>query len=74
MRFEDELRTHGVMETPSDSKRARALMLVIHKMIAMYQNSHHGNLNEDIFKLFEKAKMVSFADDREALAEAIDNI
>ena len=74
MRFEDELLTQGVMETPSGSKRARALMSVIHKMIAMYQNSHHGNLNEDIFKLFEKAKAVSFADDRKALAEAIKNI
>ena len=74
MRIEEELRTQGIMETPNDSKRARALMIVIHKMIAMYQNSHRGNLNEEIFKLFEKAKTVSFAEDHESLAEAINNI
>ena len=74
MRIEEELRTQGIMETPNDSKRARALMIVIHKMIAMYQNSHRGNLNEEIFKLFEKAKTVSFAEDHKSLAEAINNI
>lgn len=74
MRFEDELRTHGIMETPDDSRRAKALMIVIHKMIARYQNSHSGNLDEEIFKLFEKAKRVHYAEDHKSLTEAIENI
>lgn len=74
MRFEEELRTHGIMETPNDSKRARALMTIIHKIIVTYQNSHRGNLDEEIFRLFEKAKMVSFAEDHNSLVEAIKKI
>ena len=74
LRFEKEPRTHGIMETPDDSKRARALMIVIEKMVATYQNSHPGDLNEVIFKLFEKAKTVNFTEDHKSLAEAIKNI
>lgn len=74
MRFEEELRTHGIMETPDDAKRAKALMIVIDKIIARYQNSHSGNLDEEIFVLFEKAKRLHYAEDRDSLAEAIKNI
>ena len=74
MRIEDELRTHGIMETPSDARKAGALMIVIQKMIAMYQNSHRDNLDNEIFKLFEKAKRVHRAKEHEALTEAIKDI
>lgn len=57
-----------------DSTRARVLMIIIEKMIATYQNSHRGNLDEEIFKLFEKAKTVSHAKDYESLTEAINNV
>lgn len=49
-------------------------MIVIEKLIARYQNSHGGNLNEDIFKLFEKAKRVHHAKDQASLTEAINDI
>ncbi|MEK7114854.1 MAG: hypothetical protein AAB847_00630 [Patescibacteria group bacterium] len=74
MKFEEKLRTHSIMETPDDVKRAKALMIVVQKMIAMYQNSHSGNLDDNIFKLFEKAKRVHYAEDRDSLNEAIKNI
>ncbi len=74
MRFKEKLRTHGIMETPDDAKRARALMIVIEKMIVKYQNSHRGNLDEGIFKLYEKAKPIHWAKDHKSLAEAINNI
>jgi hypothetical protein len=41
-----------------DAKKADALMIVIHKIIARYQNSHAGNLDEAIFVLFNEAKAV----------------
>lgn len=74
MRIEYELRTHGVMEMPSDYQKARGLMIVIEKMIARYQNSHSGNLDEEIFKLFEKAKRVHYAENRDSITEAIESI
>lgn len=74
MRFEDKFRTHGVMETPDDSRKAKALMIIVQKMIARYQNSHSGNLDEEIFKLFEKAKRVHRAEEHNSLTEAIENI
>jgi hypothetical protein len=74
MRFEEELRTHGILETSDDSKRSRALMIVIEKIIATYQNSHRGNLDEEVFKLYEKAKRIKFAKDHDSLTEAIKNI
>lgn len=72
MRFEEELRTHGIMETPDDAKRARSLMIIIQKMVAIAQN--HGGLPEDFYVLFEKAKPVSWAKDHKSLADAIKNI
>lgn len=53
--------------------RARALMIIIQKMIAEYQNFNAGNLSDEIFVLFEKAKAVHYASDR-YLNEAIDQI
>ena len=72
MRFEEELRTHGIMETSDDAKRARALMIIIQKMVAIAQN--HGGLPNDFYVLFEKAKPVSRAKDHKSLADAIKNI
>jgi hypothetical protein len=72
MRFEDGLRTHGIMETPDDARRARALMVIIQKMVAIAQN--HGGLPEDFYVLFEKAKPVSWANDHKSLADAINQI
>lgn len=74
MRIEDELRTHGVMETPNDARRAMALMIVIGMMITRYQNVHSGNLDEEIFRLFEKAKRVHYAGDHSSLDKVIENI
>jgi hypothetical protein len=76
MRFEEELRTHGIMETPDDAKRARALMIIIQKMVAIAQNHGqiHGHLPEDFYVLFEKAKRIKFAKDRDSLTEAINEI
>lgn len=74
MRIEEKLRTHGVMKAPDDSRKAKALMIIIHKMIARYQNSHSGNLDDEIFKLFEKAKRVHWAGEGNVLTEAIANI
>lgn len=72
MRFEEELRTHGIMETPDDAKRARALMIIIQKMVAIAQN--HGGLPEDFYALFEKAKPINWAKDHKSLADAIKSI
>lgn len=74
MRFEKEVGVQGILETPNDSKRVRALMIVIFKMVAEYQNYNVGHLSEKFFKLFEKAKRVDFAKDSRALAEAIEDI
>lgn len=57
-----------------DARKARALMHIIGKMIARYQNSHVGNLNESIFELFEVAKQVQHAEDSSSLIEAIERI
>ena len=72
MRFEKKLRTHGIMETPDDAKRARALMIIIQKMVAIAQN--HGGLPEDFYVLFEKAKPINWAKDHKSLADAINKI
>lgn len=74
MRIEDELRTHGIMETPNDARRAKALMTVIGRMITRYRDSHSDNLDEEMFKLFEKAKRVAWAEGRKSLDEAVKNI
>ena len=44
-----------------DTKKVQALGIIIHKMIARYQRTHAGDLDEGIFELFEKAKSVKFA-------------
>lgn len=72
MRIENELRTHGIMETPDDAKRARALMIIIQKMVAIAQN--HGGLPEEFYVLFEKAKPINWAKDHKSLADAINHI
>ena len=72
MKFEEDLRTHGIMETPDDAKRARALMIIIQKMVAIAQN--YGGLPEEFYVLFEKAKPINWAKDHKSLAEAINNI
>lgn len=61
-------------EMSSGVRKAGALMVVISKMIAKYQNCHSGNLDEEIFKLFEKAKRIHHAEDRNSLTKAIENI
>ena len=72
VRFEEEFRTHGIMETPDDVKRARALMIIIQKMVAIAQN--HGGLPEDFYVLLEKEKLISWAKDHKSLADAINHI
>ena len=73
MRFEEKLRTDS-MFAPQASKKASALMTLIHKMIALYQNQHAGNLYEPIFVLFEKAKGVYRADNAEVLTREIEGL
>lgn len=72
IRFEEELRTKGIMESPDDKKRAKALMIIIQRMVAITQN--HSGLPEEFYQLFEKAKLINWAEDRKSLAEAIKNI
>jgi hypothetical protein len=54
-----------------ERKRARALMIVVEKMIVRYQNQHAGNLDEEMFKLFETAKKVKFAETERDIQNAI---
>ncbi len=58
----------------SESKKVTALMIVIGKIIARYQNQHAGNLDEEIFKLFEKAKVIKSAKDDISFQSAIANL
>ena len=74
MWFEDKLLTHAVWETPDDTKKANAFLEVIFKMIYRYRESHPGNLDEEIFRLFEKAKRVHYAENSDSLDEAIEDI
>ena len=74
MRIEEKLRTEGIMETPVSSRKADALLEIIFRMINRYRESHPSNLDEEIFKLFEKAKRVHYAEDRDSLTKAIENI
>ncbi|MCC6290632.1 hypothetical protein IT398_00990 [Candidatus Nomurabacteria bacterium] len=71
-RFEEGSQTHGIMETPDDASRARALMIIIGRMVAIAQN--HGDLPEEFYEQFEKAKPISWAKDHKSLTEAIKNI
>jgi len=70
IRFEGKPRTQSI----DDSRQAKALMVVIRKMIAKYQNSHGGNLDDEIFRLFEKAKRIHYAEDSGFLTAAIKNV
>lgn len=76
MRFEEELRTHGIMETPDDAKRARALMSVIERMVVIAQEHGriHRHLPDEFYKLYNRAKPLIWANDRESLAGAIKDI
>lgn len=74
MRIEDELRTEGIMKTPNNSRKANALLEIIFRMINRYRESHPGNLDEEIFKFFEKAKRVHYAEDPDSLNKAIGDI
>ena len=56
------------------SRKSRAFMIVIEKMIARYQNSHRGNTDEEMFKLYERAKRVHYAKNSAQLTEAIRSI
>ncbi len=56
------------------SRKERALMILIQKMAARYQNQHRGNLDEDMFKLFEIAKSVHLAEGSPSLSRAIASI
>ena len=58
----------------ADTTRAQVFMIIIERMIARYQNRHAGNLDEEMFKLFEKAKRVHYARDRDSLDEAVKDI
>lgn len=72
--FEDKLQAHVVRETPDDAKKANALLEIIFRMISRYRKSHPGNLDEEIFRLFEKAKRVHYAENGNSLAKAIKDI
>jgi len=77
MRFEEKLRTRGIMETPDDSLKAKTLIDIIFRMIHRYREKHLGdlgNLDEEMFKFFEKAKRVHYADTRDSLTRAIESI
>ncbi|MEK7659638.1 MAG: hypothetical protein AAB343_00345 [Patescibacteria group bacterium] len=74
MRIEENLRTKGIIETPNNSRKAGALLEIIFRMINRYRESHSGNLDEEIFNFFEKAKRVYYAKDRYFLTRAIKNI
>lgn len=58
----------------SEMRRASALIIIIEMIMARYQNVHGGNLDEEIFQLFEKAKNVARARDYTSLDEAIKGI
>ncbi|MBI5254225.1 hypothetical protein HY932_00350 [Candidatus Falkowbacteria bacterium] len=73
MRFEEQLRTDS-MFAPQAAKKAGALMAILHKMIAMYQNEHAGNLHEPIFVLFNRAKGVYLAESDAALDREIQGL
>lgn len=54
-----------------ENLKASALMEAIHRIIVLYQRQHAGNLDEDIFRIFERAKTISFAQDDKQLNAAI---
>ncbi|MDI6734540.1 MAG: hypothetical protein QMD50_03605 [Patescibacteria group bacterium] len=60
---EGKKRMDKEQEAVVKNNKERALMIVIEKIIARYQNQHVvGDLDEEIFKLFEKAKKIKSAE------------
>lgn len=57
-----------------EERRKLALMIIIEKMVARYQNQHRNNLDEKIFVLFEKAKRVYRAENIEILMDAVKDL
>ncbi len=51
-------------------KKARALMIVIEKIIALHNNGE-CNLDEEIFKLFKMAKSIKWAKNNKELVDAM---
>lgn len=49
------------MHKVDGEKKARALMIIIEKIIARHQNIHNRCVDEGMFKLFEKAKQINRA-------------
>ncbi|HEY4521785.1 MAG TPA: hypothetical protein VJH05_01445 [Candidatus Paceibacterota bacterium] len=63
-RLADLIKNSHNIQMVSDSlegKKDRAFMIIIEKMVARYQNRHADDLDEEIFKLFEKAKNIKWA-------------
>ena len=75
--FEKKLLTSDpweTAETVSDARKRKALIEIIFRMINRYRESHPGNLDNEMFRLFEKAKRVDYAENENLLTEAIKNI
>ncbi|MCX6778761.1 MAG: hypothetical protein NTU97_00830 [Candidatus Magasanikbacteria bacterium] len=53
------------------TRKAKTLMILIYRIIALYQNHNAGNLSEEIFRQYEFAKRVRDASDEAALARAL---
>ena len=46
-------------------------MIVIEKIIARYQNQHADNQDEEMFKLYEKAKSIRLAKSEKDFQDAV---
>lgn len=57
-----------------DTRKARILIDILFKIMQRYWESHHGNLDEEIFVFFEKAKVIYNAQDSSSLTKAIQNV
>ena len=56
------------------TRRERALVEIIFRMINAYRERHAGDLDEGMFRLFEKAKAVHYAETDDQLATATKGI
>ena len=76
LRFEGVLVRVSVWKTPKadETLRANGLWLAIEKLITQYRKSDDGNLDEEMFRLFEKAKAVDRAEDLKSQNAAIENL
>ena len=68
-----EVRKMGEVMSVNEAK-ARTLMVIIEMMIARYRKHHHSNLDEEMFRLFEKAKVVNWAQNSCDMNMVIKNI